>query len=325
MAQLALGCTVAVGLSSSLAMAQSDSDRATARALAEEGYNALKAQKFEVADDRFRRADALVHAPTLVVDDGRALMGLGRFVEAQERFELVLREGVADNAPAVWKSAVSDAAKLLDEVKPKVAWLTISTPNVQHPHVIVNGRPIAEVALGVKLAVDPGTKNVEVSADGYETKSQSVSLNEGGEQTLEVNLTALPPQASSVHSEPAAPAALPLKDSKPRNRTPAYVALGVGGAGVVVGAITGLLALQKRSDLNGMCDGSACPRSAESSLNSYHSLGLVSGIGFGVGLAGAATGVVLLSVGSKGDAKRASAHGLQLQMGPEGFRFRGDF
>ena len=91
-AQLALGWTAAIGLSPSLAMAQNDSDRATARALAEEGYNALKAQKFEVADDRFRRADALVHAPTLVVDDGRALMGLGRFVEAQERFELVLRE-----------------------------------------------------------------------------------------------------------------------------------------------------------------------------------------------------------------------------------------
>ena len=321
----ALACFVGVGLSSSLATAQSDPDRATARALAEEGYNALKAQKFDIADDRFRRADALVHAPTLVVDDGRALMGLGRFVEAQERFELVLREGVADNAPAVWKAAVVDAAKLLEEVKPKIAWLTVVIPNVRHPHVVIGGRPIAEAALGVKLAVNPGTQNVEVSADGYEPKLQSVALNEGGEQTLEVRLAALPTQSSAAPAT-ARPKTPPMGESKSRNRTPVYVAFGVGGAGVVVGTVAGLLALQKRSDLNGVCISGACPRSAESNLNSYHSLGLVSGIGFGVGLAGLATGVVLLSVGgSKSDAKLALGHGVQLQMAPAGLRIRGDF
>ena len=324
--QFALSCGLGIWLSASSALAQGDSDRATARALAEEGYNALKAQKFDVADDRFRRADALIHAPTLVVDDGRALMGLGRFVEAQERFELVLREGVANNAPAVWKVAVTDAAKLLDEVKPKIAWLTILIPNVQHPQVKVDGRPISEAAVGVKLAVNPGTQNIDVSAEGYEAKTQSITMSEGGEQTLEVTLTALPSQSSSANSMPAAPVPPPAKDSGSRNQTPAYLALGVGGAGVVVGAITGILALQKRSDLSSVCNGRDCPRSAESNLNSYHSLGLVSGIGFGVGIAGVATGLVLLSYGGgKSNPKTASAHDLQLQMGPAGFRFRGDF
>ena len=145
---LAIVFTFGLWISPTSVFAQADSDRATARALAEEGYNALRAQRFDVADDRFRRADALIHAPTLVVDDGRALMGLGHYVEAQERFELVLREGVADNAPAVWKAALQDAAKLLEEVKPKVAWLTVTVPNVSHPHVKIDGRPISQAAIG---------------------------------------------------------------------------------------------------------------------------------------------------------------------------------
>ena len=66
-----------VVLSTTTAWAEpSEADRATARALALEGHNALKNKDFASAADRFGRADALVHAPTLVVDWARALQGL---------------------------------------------------------------------------------------------------------------------------------------------------------------------------------------------------------------------------------------------------------
>src|SRR5687767_11813905 len=55
-----------------------ESDRATARALAEEGNRALQIKNYDLAEDRFRRAEALVHAPSLVVDWARALVGIGR-------------------------------------------------------------------------------------------------------------------------------------------------------------------------------------------------------------------------------------------------------
>jgi len=320
---LAIVFTFGLWISPTSVFAQADSDRATARALAEEGYNALRAQRFDVADDRFRRADALIHAPTLVVDDGRALMGLGHYVEAQERFELVLREGVADNAPAVWKAALQDAAKLLEEVKPKVAWLTVTVPNVSHPHVKIDGRPISQAAIGVKVAANPGNPVVEVSADGYETKQQSVTLGEGGEQTLEVSLAAAPPQGVST-PPPAAPPPIPTKEPSGSRHVSAYVAFGFGGVGIAVGTITGLLALQKHSDLASVCSAGTCPRSAESTLNSYHSLGLISGIGFGVGLAGAAMGIVLLSTGKKAE-NSASSHELHLQVSPGALQMQGAF
>ena len=76
-----------------------EADRATARALALDGHDALKKKDYATAADRFSRADSLVHAPTLVVDWARALQGLGRFVEAHEKYELVLREGIPPGSP----------------------------------------------------------------------------------------------------------------------------------------------------------------------------------------------------------------------------------
>jgi hypothetical protein len=52
----------------------SAADRATARSLAGEGFQALQSKDYAAAADRFGRADALVHAPTLTLDWARALV-----------------------------------------------------------------------------------------------------------------------------------------------------------------------------------------------------------------------------------------------------------
>lgn len=318
-------------LSSAEAFAQSEADRATARALAEEGFRALKEKNYEVAEDRFRRADALVHAPTLVLDRGRALMGLKRYVEAQEQFELVLREGVADNAPRVWKNTLKDARTLLDEVKPKIAWLTISVPDIDNPQLQVDGQPIPPAALGVRRATNPGTRTIEVQAEGYAPRQVTVELPEGGEQAVEVALDPLPederPTPAVVAAAPSGPAS-PMQDKKPgQDRTLTYVALGVGGVGIVVGSVTGILALNKRSDLTaaGCADG-RCPAYLQPEIDSYHTFSWVSGISFGVGLAGAATGLVLLlTEGGGGSAAESTPARLQLYAGPGEAGVRGAF
>ena len=79
------------------------SDRATARGLAGEGYAALEKKDYVTAEDRFRRADELVHAPTLVLDRARALVGLGRFGEAYAAYDSIIRETLPSKVPPVWK------------------------------------------------------------------------------------------------------------------------------------------------------------------------------------------------------------------------------
>src|SRR5260221_6375863 len=101
---LALGLAWSLCAGSALAEPTA-SDRATARALADEAGDALDKKNYEVALDRFGRADALVHAPTLLLGVARSQVGLRKFVEAQESYQSILREGVPAGAPP----AVSEA------------------------------------------------------------------------------------------------------------------------------------------------------------------------------------------------------------------------
>ncbi len=323
---LAIACALRVWLAPVDVLAQTAFDRATARSLAEEGNRALKAQQFDVAEDRFRRADALIHAPTFVVEQGRALLALGRFVEAQERFELVLREGVAADAPVAWNNAIKDAQQLLEEVKPRIAWLTISVPHVANAQVKIDGQLIPAAAFDVRRATNPGTREIVAAAEGFESQQLSVDLGEGAQENLTITFKPVPaPVAAKIEPTPVAAQQAPAQVEKSSPKL-AYVALGVGGLGIAVGAVTGFFALRKHSDLTSVCHGSACPSNAQSDIEAYHSLGIVSGLGFGVGVAAAATGFVLLQAGGSAR-KKDTALGvkLRLRVGPNQIGLEGAY
>jgi hypothetical protein len=96
----------------------------------------------------------------------------------------------------------------------------------------------------------------------------------------------------------AAPTGEPAADKgTKKSKTLAYVALGVGGAGMVVGGITGFLALGKKSDLEG-CVNERCPTNQKSTLSSAKSMATASTVGFTIGFVGVGVGVVLLLTGA---------------------------
>ncbi len=302
------------------AVAQSDADRATARALAKEGHGALIDRDHATAEDRFRRADVLVHSPLLVIDHARALIGLGRYVEAQERLASVLREEIPESAPKIWHSAPPLAKELLAEVEPKVAWLTIVIEGPEQPEVTLDGKPVPAVALGVRRAADPGTREIVVTADGWKQKAAEVSLSEGGEETLTLVLEVDPEAKRSQGRIPSVPKASSAAAEPPRSRVPLYIALGVGGAGLGLGAVTGLFALQNRSALKEDCVDGVCPQSSQSEIDDYHRNGTLSGIGFGLGIAGLATGLVFYLT-----EERSGAPDLGLSVGPSSVMLGGAF
>jgi hypothetical protein len=296
---------LAAALAVSVAFAEpSEADRATARELATAGYHALKRKEYAIAADRFQRADALVHAPTLVVDWARALTGLGLLVEAQERYELVLREGVASNAPRAWRRALDDAKAELEALKPRIAWLTLVVTGPERPTVTVDRSDLPEAALGVPRATNPGTRKIRVEAPGYVPETRSIALAEGAQQRLEITMVPRPPEANAPTPLPLVqqrrPVPAPKDDESGAQRGIAYAALTVGGAGLVVGGVTGALALHKRSKLESACSGGSCPPNERETIDAYHRLGTASGIGFGVALVGIGTGVTLLLTDDSG-------------------------
>jgi hypothetical protein len=291
---------LALSVSTAVSAAPTDSDRASARELAREGYDALEQKNYAVAEDRFRRADALVHAPTIVVDHARALVGLGRLVEAYERYALVIREGVAKDAPPSWKQAAAEAEREIETLKPRLAWLVINVVGPNEPQVTVDGREVPVASLGARRATDPGKRKIRVTAEGFVSGGRTVVIKEGEEQSVSITLE----RAESVTLEetPVAPVDQPAQATTSASPSPLpYIALGVGAAGLAVGAVTGVMALGVRSDLAEECPNDKCKPANEDEAarmederSEYRTLGTISGIGFGIGLAGAAAGVVLL-------------------------------
>jgi hypothetical protein len=301
---ICLGLVCAVLFTPPAWAAANEADRATARALALEGHVALQKKDYATAADRFGRADSLVHAPTLVVDWARALQGLGRFVEAHEKYELVLREGVPAGSPKSWPRALEDAKKELEALKPRLAWVTVILQDPPDASVRIDGVLVPPAAVGVKRAADPGFPEVSVSALGYEPFKQVVTVGPGEEKSLEVSLKKLPPVAAAPTTSDRAYRPRQKSDTR---RIASYVMLGVGGAGLVASGVTGALWLRKRSDLKDECRGDACRPPSSHKISTYRLYGTTSGVTLAVGVAGLGTGLALLLTEPKAeDTARAS-------------------
>ena len=319
-------CTAVFIVSSSIATSlvaraePSASERATGRSLAQEGYAALTVKDYAAAEDRFRRADELVHAPTLVLDRARALVGLGRFGEAYAAFQSVIAEEVPAKAPAVWKRAKKAAAQEIEAIKPRVAWLTLRVAGPSEPHVEIDGQVLPASSLGQRLPANPGERVIALRADGFISKELKQTLTEGAEVELALELLPEPKPAPEVVVVPP-----PVPDRTEReaerrdqrNRTLTYVAFGVSGVGLAVGATTGILWLKARSDIKSSCGSLSCEAATDSEESRYadqqqryNTYGTLSAIGFAVGLAGAATGVtlILLEPKASSDEKSKVAH-----------------
>lgn len=296
--------TLAAGLAvlavASTSFAQADADRATARQLGRDGETALAAKDYKTAEDDFRRADSLVHAPTLLLGMARALAGQGKWVEAQEAYNRIVREGVAAGAPDVFRKAVDDAKAEVPGIAPHLGSVTITVkaagggdvPNVK---ASLDDAPVSAASLGVKRVANPGTHVVKVTADGFKATTVNVNVTEGANADAPVTLEK--DVGAPLSSPAAAPAPGPV-DQPPAQSSGSspwpWVAFGVGGAGLGLGIVTGIVAMGQHSDLASACKGGSCGPAQKGELDSYHTMGTLSTIGFIVGGVGAAAGVTLL-------------------------------
>ena len=100
------------------------------------------------------------------------------------------------------------------------------------------------------------------------------------------------------------------------SRVPAYVALGVGVVGVGLGTVFGVLATQKKNDLEDACGaGKQCPANQQDTLDSGKTFGTVSTVGFIVGAVGLIAGGYLFFTSGGSSTKSAAATASALKPG----------
>lgn len=283
-----------------------------ARALGQEAGDLLDQKRYADALERVTRAEALYHAPTHLLMMGEAQEGLGHLAEAANIYERLAAEPIPASAPAAFRNAQDAGKTKLRALLARIPSLLVQVqgPPTADAVATLDGKPLA-LKSGVAVRVNPGKHTVKVSASGYASAERSLTLPErGGVVIVEIildpqNQPGVRPQLPAANSTSGVAHDTGSTPSGEPSRLPAWVALGVGGAGVIVGTVTGILALRKVSELRDRCPDNHCSTDDQQLADSSRTFGTVSTISFTVGAVGVGTGALLLLLRNEPSATQA--------------------
>jgi hypothetical protein len=229
-----------------------ESGRALARTIAEQGDAQFYAGRCDNAISLWRKADAVFHAPTIVLRVARCQALLGQVVAAAVSLRALVSESrEADAAPA-FASAREAAERELPRVRARIASLRVDvrTSRADLPITVeIDGTPVD--AASAPAQVDPGTHRVRVSA-GDATWTKQVSLGDGESKTIEVPLV--------VDALPSVPRA---------QRDAGLGVFATGAAGLATGIGFSVAALSLGRSLDAICGAGRthCPLSAQGDID----------------------------------------------------------
>jgi len=300
---LALALALVPTFAPSIARGQ-DSAVNQARSLAQDAAELLDASKFTESLEAATKAEELYHAATHLLMIGRSLEGLGRLAEAADTYERLAAEQLPATAAPIFKKSQESGNERLKALLARVPSLLVK---VRHPEgtasppsdllVTVDGKPFEMRAAATRL--DSGHRTLRVEASGYVPSVREIDLPaRGGVVVVEVEL-----RVEAEAPVAVAPTPIPVEPKSERGGSiaPAVVAFSIGGLGLGVGAVTGALFLSQMGDLRDRCPDDRCGPGDQGDIDSAGVMGNVSTIGFGVGIAGAVAGVVLLIVRPGGE------------------------
>lgn len=301
-----------------------------ARSVAVTGREAFNAGDYETALALFRRAYTLYPAPTVVLYEARSLEKLGRWLEAVDAYARTTQTSVGEDAPAQFAEAISQAHQEERSLRARIPTLTLKvagvSPNDPNLKVTMNGRAIGAAQLGQAQRLNPGTYRITGSLGPDRADHSDLKLAGGQNIAVVLNLAAPTPAPPAPVLTPVAPVATEVRSTNDL-RVYAYVAGGVGVAGLGTGLVTGLMSVSKHGDAERECPAQQCALGTKlpAAVNSFRSLRTVSSISYGVGAAGLATGVVLWLISAPDAAEAPRAHALEPWADAQSVGVQGNF
>jgi hypothetical protein len=279
-------------------------DRETARSLMQQGRELRDKGELRGALARFKAADEIMLVPTTALEVARAQIALGLLVEARDTIAANRQRPAKRTDPAPFTEARAKAEDLDTSLNGRVPSLTVSVQGVangEQPTVAIDDVRLSATAAGLPRSVDPGHHVVTAKTATGEGR-QELDIREGEQKKIEVTLvpTAVVPVAPAVPEAPTdAPQEPPAPTTSRSHSAGAltWAGIGLAGAGVIAGSVTGLLSMSKKSTLAGECPNKVCGPSSYSDFDSATSLATVSDVAFAVAGAGAVLVLVSLIVG----------------------------
>lgn len=288
--------------------APTDEDRAAARSAATAGATAMNEGRFQEAVDLFSRAESIVHAPPHLLYIARANVKLGRLVRAHEAYLKIVREDLPRGAPKAFHEARAAAVAEMPQLESRIPSVKITLDGASGADVAIeiDGQKMAAAITDVPFPIDPGKHAFHAKTADRESEIVDVDVPEGRRDPVVVALAltishepvAIAPPPPSPQPAPAEPVVAPPAEPAPSRGVPgsAIVAFGVGAVGLAGGTIFLLQNRSSQSEANAIC-AAGCPASRRAEIEDLDgkasSAATLSLIGYGVGVAGIAAGVIL--------------------------------
>lgn len=258
-----------------------------ARSIAVSGREAFDAGDYETAVALFQRAYALFQAPTLVLYEARALKQMGKLIASEEAYQRAANLSVANDAPSQFTTAIETARVEGLALAESIPTLTIRIAGADATdtrlRITRNGNPVSPLTLGAANKLDPGDYRIEASLGNNRSDTLDEHIAIRQHKMVVLNLTA---------PIVLAPPPNPLVDTQPKTVTPlplvmTYVSAGLGVAGLGTGVVAGMLAKDRYTDAQDLCE-SGCTVGSEGAeaVSKFRSMRTASTIAYGVGAAG---------------------------------------
>lgn len=290
-AVLAVASVLTVAPSRVVLAAPSYKDRIEAQKLVKEAKKLEKAEDWMAARDTYQQALDLNDTVSVRLALAEVELKLGHMLEAIDQLK-----AVAEHKQATYMQK-KKANQQLEDLTARVPKITVQVPPGFQGTVQIDDLELTADTLGTAVNLNPGTRTVRAKADGYLDFEQTVVLSDGMSETVTVKMEEVPAPAAPEDEETVKVSTSGVSDST--RKTAAYVSLGVGGVGLVVGTAFGLMARSTRKDLDAACVNNVCSEAQRSDYDSGKSKATISTIGFIAGGVGVGVGAVLLLTGSK--------------------------
>jgi len=282
--------TVVMGLGLLLTTTAAADEQSEAKAAFEEGKVLFESGKFSEAAEAFRKANELNPNWKLLYNIGQSEAAAKRYGLALDAFEKYLAGGGDEVAKDRQDEVMEEVRRLRDMVG------VLEVAGQDGDQLEVNGVVRGVLPDGGRVKVGMGEVSLRVVRGGEEVLSRTLSISGGETVAVDVD-----EQDGAAMAPGSGPDDATDGDGKKTLRTVGWVTLGVGAAVLVGGSITGGMALSLNSDLSDQCgDGTCTTDDKQGDLDKRDGLAKTSTVLLAIGGAVAATGIVLLVVGSVG-------------------------
>jgi hypothetical protein len=321
-------------------------------------------------------------AAQALFDQGQALVNAGRYAEACAKlaesqrldpgigteFHLAACHELEGKLASAWAEflevaslasasrqdarakAASRRASLLEPRLPRLKVVVPAASRAPGLEVTRDGVVVGEAQWDLLVPVDPGTRQLEVTAPNRRAFASAVTVAEGATTTFEVPVLVdapvvavggtaasvvsdAPPSTATLASQSADASAPPsLPEDEPTSESssgPSGLVLGLGIGGIVVvgaGSVLGLMAMSQNDKSKDHCqsdDPNRCDKIGVDQRDDAFLFGNLSTVGFAVGGAAIAAAVVLW-IADGGDEK-PDGSSARISAGPGGVSVLGAF